>query len=220
MSEIARKHHKNLQKADLPRDKNRHRSHTKKVLSHMRKHATKDQKNDLKSELTRDKTLAAMQFLKSGKAAGLDGIIHELWMALADRFEERQKEEEQGFDIAEALTIVFNDIYKYGMEDNTSFAKGWLCLLYKKGDKTEIGNYRPIMVLNMDYKIFTKALTMRLSKVALSLIHRDQAGFMPGCRIEDQTELAQIVIKWCHRMETNICLDQEKAYDRILHLFL
>lgn len=46
---------------------------------------------------------------------------------------------------------------------------------------------------------------------------------MSGHRIDDQTELAQVTIEWCRKTETNgmiICLDQEKAYDRILHPFL
>lgn len=66
-------------------------------------------------------------------------------------------------------------------------------------------------------------LTTRLSRVAQDIIHTDQAGFMAKRKIEDQTKLAQLTIKWCSRTETNgmiVCLDQEKAYDRILHPFL
>lgn len=42
-------------------------------------------------------------------------------------------------------------------------------------------------------------------------------------RIEDQTELANLVIAWGERNKTNgmiICLDQEKAYDKIRHKFI
>lgn len=79
------------------------------------------------------------------------------------------------------------------------------------------------MVLNTDYKIFTKALAMKVSNIAQDLIYMDQAGFMARCRIEDQTELVQLTIEWCNKMETNsmiVCLNQEKAYDQILHPFL
>lgn len=109
------------------------------------------------------------------------------------------------------------------MTKGTDVAEGWLCPLYKKGDKTDIDNYRPITVLNTDYKIMTKVLTTRLSHATPHNIHSDQAGFMSGQRIEDQTELAQIAIEWCRHTGTSrmiVCLDQEKAYDKILHTFL
>lgn len=41
-------------------------------------------------------------------------------------------------------------------------------------------SYRPISLLQVDVKILAKVLANRLNKVMLSLIHGDQAGFMPG----------------------------------------
>lgn len=40
--------------------------------------------------------------------------------------------------------------------------------------------YRPISLLNVDAKILTKVLALRLNKVILTLIHEDQTRFMPG----------------------------------------
>ena len=78
-------------------------------------------------------------------------------------------------------------------------------------------------MLNTDYKIFTRALTTKLSKYAPKIIHTDQAGFMQGRRIDDQTELVNLLINMCEVEEINgvvVCLDQEKAYDKITHRFL
>lgn len=77
-----------------------------------------------------------------------------IWVELAKLFDEKEEHERQGFDVIGAFTIVFNDIQKHGMSENTSFAEGWLCPIYKM----DISNYRPITVLNTDYKIMTKAL--------------------------------------------------------------
>jgi hypothetical protein len=55
-----------------------------------------------------------------------------------------------------------------------------MCPLYKKREMAEISNYRPIIVLNTDYKIMTRVLTTRLMKAVPNLIHADQAGIMHG----------------------------------------
>jgi hypothetical protein len=59
----------------------------------------------------------------------------------------------------------------------------------------------------------TRALTTRLTKVAPNLIHHDQAGFIKGHKIEDQTDLVQAMLDRCEAQEENgiiVCLDQEK----------
>ena len=69
----------------------------------------------------------------------------------------------------------------------------------------------------------TRALTMHLMKAVPNLIRADQAGFMRGRRIEEQTELVKLMLDNCEASETNgaiVCLDQEKAYDKISHKFI
>ena len=78
----------------------------------------------------------------------------------------RKKMKKPAFNIVKTLTIIYNDIEKNGLDRNSKFTKGWICPIYKKGNKMEIGNYRPITVLNSDYKIMTRMLTTRLSKLA------------------------------------------------------
>ena len=48
-------------------------------------------------------------------------------------------------------------------------------LLYKKGDPREIRNYRPITLLNVDYKIMAHILVARL-KVVIDDIVSNQAS--------------------------------------------
>jgi hypothetical protein len=109
------------------------------------------------------------------------------------------------------------------MVENTGFSLGWMCPLFKKKDRTDIANYRPITVLNSDYKIFTKALTNKLSRVAPYLIHKDQSGFMKGRKITDAIYLAMEVVEYTEEDLQNgiiVALDQEKAYDKTLHPYL
>ena len=98
-----------------------------------------------------------------------------------------------------------------------------MCPIYKKGDKENIANYRPITVLNSDYKIFTKILSERLADVAPYLIHTDQAGFVKGRSIFDQVKLAKLMLDYGEIKNVRgaiVALDQEKAYDKIMHPYL
>ena len=128
-----------------------------------------------------------------------------------------------GFNIIKVLTIVYQDIQTNGLDENSNFALEWMCSLYKKKDPTEISNYRPITLLNTDYKILTKALALKLIVEIEHLIHPDQAGFIQNCTIFNQTHLVQTIIDYAETTEENraiVALDQEKAYDKIKHDYL
>lgn len=64
---------------------------------------------------------------------------------------------------------------------------------------------------------------LKACKVAPSLIHPSQAGFIQGCRIADQTKLICMMLYYAEAVEKNgliVALDQEKAYDKIDHAYL
>ena len=78
-----------------------------------------------------------------------------------------------------------------------------LTLLYKKGEREDIRNWRPISPLNVDYKIITKILEERLKKVLPSIIHTDQKGFVQGRNIQEANRLLQDVISYTDQTQTN-----------------
>ena len=62
-----------------------------------------------------------------------------------------------------------------------SVRRGVISLLLKKErDITFIKNWRPIVLLNTDYKILSKAVAFRIKSVLNDIIHTDQTGFMSG----------------------------------------
>jgi retron-type reverse transcriptase len=98
-----------------------------------------------------------------------------------------------------------------------------MCLIYKKKDCTKISNYKPITLLNTDYKILTKALALQLMDNIEPMIHPDQAGFIPNRSITDQIRLASTILSYTEVTEENgaiVALDQEKAYDKVRHDYL
>jgi hypothetical protein len=153
----------------------------------------------------------------------LNGFTYEFWKILDDRYRTAVSLEKEGFDIIKVLLWVFNDIETNRMATGTEFSESWMCPLYKKNNRAVIASYRSISLLNSDYKIFTKALTIKLAKAAPDLIHPNQAGFVPGRHIYDQIWLTKRVIELAEATESDgliMALDQEKAYDKIEHHYL
>ena len=50
----------------------------------------------------------------------------------------------------------------------------------KDKDMTDLKNWRPISLLNTDYKILAQSLAMRLQKVLPEIISKDQNGYLKG----------------------------------------
>jgi len=228
MLDIARKHHVDLQNHDLPADEETHINQITDILQSLPKKIPSNEKAKLATEISQDEILSAIHALPNGKSPGLDGVPHEFWKTLLDRYitetaNPNGRSDDTAFNVAQALKILFNDIEKFGLTPESNFAEGWMCPIFKKKDRTDIANYRPITVLNADYKILTRVLAMRLADAVPEIIHKDQAGFMRGRHIEDHTDLANYMIHRCKLDDENgaiVFLDQEKAYDKILHPFI
>ena len=62
------------------------------------------------------------------------------------------------------------------MDHMAGLNKGCINPIYKKKDPEDVANYRPITLLNMDYKIYTKAISLRLADAIPEIINADQAS--------------------------------------------
>lgn len=97
-------------------------------------------------------------------------------------------------------------------------------LIFKKrGDVKDLKNGRPISLLNTDYKILSKVITLRLSCVLGSLVDPDQTCSVPGRSITSNVTLLRDVLDYIEPTNESgilVSLDQEKAFDRVNHSFL
>jgi hypothetical protein len=78
--------------------------------------------------------------------------------------------------------VLFQDFHRGNLPVyNLNF--GNIILLPKCKEACKIEQYRPICLLNVSFKIFTKVATNRLMAVAHKVINPTQTAFMPGKNI-------------------------------------
>jgi hypothetical protein len=226
MMEIAVNHHEKLQ--EKPEMTMERENAIEKLKETSTKKLEDEDKKKLEKKTTKEEISEAIKKAPNGTSPGIDGIPYELYKKMIKRKEENKKEE---VDMIEILHSVIEDIEVKGLEILTrkekshemEFTDGIMFLLYKKKEKYKIENYRPLTLLNTDYKIYTKTIAKRLAEVAPGMIHEDQAGFVPKRSLYDHTKTTHLVIEYCEMVGMNGCiiaLDQEKAYDKIDHDYL
>ncbi|KAK7007352.1 Endonuclease/exonuclease/phosphatase, partial [Favolaschia claudopus] len=162
MADMARNYHNSLQNDQTPVPRPVRGAKITTVLERTTRRTTEEQQALLRKRLTLEDVRDALRKSANFKAPGLNGITYEVWKILDQRYESAKANDKRAFNILRVLLRVYNDIEKYGVVKGTKFAESWMCPLYKKNDKADIANYRPISLLNTDYKIFTKALTIKL----------------------------------------------------------
>jgi len=104
--------------------------------------------------------------------------------------------------------------------------QGVITCLPKEGkSKFYIKNWRPISLLNVDYKICSSSIAQRLKKVLHTIISETQVGFMKGRYIGECTRLVCDLIDRCEDEEIpglliHVLLDFEKAFDSLEWSFI
>ena len=100
---------------------------------------------------------------------------------------------------------------------------GTIILLPKKKDAKVIQQYRPICLLNVSFKIYTKVATNRLSTVAQKIIRPTQTVFLLGRNIMEGVVILHETIHELHLKKQDgiiFKIDFGKAYDKVKNSFL
>ncbi|GBG82821.1 hypothetical protein CBR_g36352 [Chara braunii] len=148
----------------------------------------------LEEPFTLDELWSAVKSMAHGKSPRSDGLPVEFYEATWEF-------------LGPELLSLFNRILAGGSLTH-DMKKGITTLIYKKGDKCNIRNWRPISRLNVSYKILAKLLARRLSPYLPLLVHTDAENIMMavGALEVIQSENRQVLIAM---------LDLKKAYDRV-----
>ena len=96
---------------------------------------------------------------------------------------------------------------------------GLITLLFmEKGSHEDLANWRPISLMNVDYKILTQILAKRVSLVLHKIINADQTCSVAGRSISDNGHLLRNVQDYVDQQNLGaafVSLDQQKAFDRV-----
>lgn len=95
---------------------------------------------------------------------------------------------------------------------------GVIRLLSKNGDLTLLENWRPLTLLNIDYKIYAKILTNRLKNIMSKIISPEQYCAVEGRSIFNCNSIIRGIMYYSkdNNLEMAILnLDWSKAFDRV-----
>ena len=180
----------------------------KELLNSVNRSISQTDKAYCENEISLDQLENAMKGLPFHKSPGLDGLPVEFYRTMWNTIKH---------DFYQLVNEISND-----NELSFSQKRGVIRIIFKKQDRNDLKYYRPITLLDIDVKINSKALAMRLKKVLPSIINPSQTC-VPGRNISKNIHTLQDVIKYTNSKNTSaaiLFIDQEKAFDRVSHSFL
>ncbi|GKV40773.1 hypothetical protein SLEP1_g48376 [Rubroshorea leprosula] len=168
-----------------------------------------EQNATLISQFTEEEIKKTIWACNSSKAPGLDGFTFGF---LKTMWEDVRKE------ICD-FVVDFQRNGKLVRGSNASF----IVLIPKKDNPIRIEDYRPISLIGCMYKLISKLLANRLSKVIEGLIGENQSAFIAGRLLVDSVIVANETIDEIKQKKKRCFIfkaDFEKAFDKVSWDFL
>jgi hypothetical protein len=165
---------------------------------------TNDEADDLTKPFTVEEIEGALKDMDCSSALGPDGLSVGFYRAFWTK-------------IKPLMIEMFNNFHR-GDFNLRRLNYGMISLIPKLKDASNIRQFRPICVLNIDYKWFTKVLTTRLTPLADKLISKSQTAFIPGRFILEGVVILHEILHDLRVTKTRgivLKLDFEKAYDKV-----
>ena len=159
---------------------------------------------DLEGPITLQELEGALRQMGKRKAPGIDGLPVEFYL-------------EFWGELGPVVLEVLGEVLQSGHLGGT-MAQGVISLVHKKGDPSDLGNWRPLTMLTVDYKLLAKVLAGRLRQVMPDVVAVDQT-----CGVAGNLQLIRDCIAWAEQRGLPlmvVALDQAKAFDRVHWGFL
>uniref|UniRef100_A0A803TMB0 Reverse transcriptase domain-containing protein n=1 Tax=Anolis carolinensis TaxID=28377 RepID=A0A803TMB0_ANOCA len=171
---------------------------------------TEQQRESLNREITIEEIRKTLKTMKPNKAPGPDGFPVCFYKTLQE-------------ESILHLQGIMNKVLTKG-EIPKSWSQADIVAIPKEnGILTDLRNYRPISLLNSDYKIFTSVLANRFKEFLQNWIGPEQKGFLPGRNASENLRCIVDIIEYyeCHHEKEMalLAVDAEKAFDNLNWMF-
>ena len=159
----------------------------------------------LEKPIEKTEILQALRDMQPNKSPGSDGFSSSFYLKFFHL-------------LGDTLCKIINIAYDKG-EMSLTQRLSYITLICKDETRAdEMKCYRPISLLNVDYKIISKIIATRLGKILPKIIDINQTSGIKGRSIFDNLHLIRNVIDYIDQKDLAacfICVDQEKAFDRV-----
>ncbi|OWZ02233.1 Reverse transcriptase precursor, partial [Phytophthora megakarya] len=127
-------------------------------------------------------------------------------------------------ELVPILTVLYNKRMSNGVFPE-SFREAYIYSITKQPRATNPLNYRPISLLNTDYKVLIKIYATRMRRCIAELVHQTQFGFVPGRNIHTAIDLVETSTMISRSLNPDgqaqvLMLDFSKAYDSVDREFM
>ena len=171
------------------------------------------QDNDIErceGKLTLKECWETLNSIKNNKSPGNNSFTKEFYVCFFG-------------DLGSILVKTLNYSYDEG-ELSSSQKQAVITLIEKKDkDKRYIRNWSPISLFNVELKIASKALALRIKPVLKNVISHDQTAYIKDRYIGESIRFVQDINEYVDREEEEAILfstDIEKAFDSVNHNFI
>jgi hypothetical protein len=117
----------------------------------------------------------------------------------------------------------FDAFWRLDTQNFHNINEALLVLLPKSPEASSLKNYRPISLIHLLGKLFSKVLSNRLAPKLASLIHPTHSAFIKGRCIQDNFKVVQAMTRMLHARKVPSLLlkgDISRAFDSVAWPFL
>lgn len=170
---------------------------------------TQEESRSCEEKISLEEIEEAINSAKLNKSPGMDGLPIEFYKFFWQDLKDIMIKLIQDFQVTSILPKSMKNIV--------------VTPVPKKGDRLQIKNWRPISLLNTDYKIIARIFSKKIAQVSSSLLSSDQSYCVPGRTIYNNLHLLRNIIN--HANQSNqqlaiISLDQSGAFNKVSHPYL
>ena len=139
---------------------------------------TDDESRLCKGELTERECWEVLQTMGNNKSPGNDGLSKEFYVCFFN-------------EIHSYLLRALNMSFREGQLPSSQWQEVIVLIEKKDKDKLFLKNWRPISLVNVDAKIKSKAIALRIKKVIGNLGHCDETAYVCNRNIGESVRVDQ-----------------------------